>query len=395
MPMICDSYVGLEDAEIVDKENARILFEPPLWSQRLRFVCQEVNKHGAKKVVDYGCGAGRLLLYLKHVEVVSEMWGLDVNGSVLDTARRELEPLYYDHVCPRHESRTITLLKGSVDVVDGRLAGADLLACVEVIEHLHPPALHAFPSVVFGALKPAVAVITTPNRDYNVLFGWGEEERLRDADHKFEWSRTEFQKWCQNTAHEYGYDVTFTGVGDPPPTHQHLGWATQIAVFVRKHTTKIPLPPQPDMHTCTHTVGKFCNFATKNCGFCDATGVCTEEYTNSSPIVLPESHELVAHIMYPVDEYTPAERAEIDAVACCRNLAIMGRSMEGGITREELWSLLQSRAHARGSMLNSDWLLEVLRSSPYFAQMDGPEERWALVDDESDEESVDWSDASV
>ncbi|KAF8474055.1 hypothetical protein BDZ91DRAFT_789626 [Kalaharituber pfeilii] len=36
---------------------------------------------------------------------------------------------------------------------------------------------------------------------------------MRHPDHRFEWSRQEFRQWASNVAEEFGYDVTFTGVG--------------------------------------------------------------------------------------------------------------------------------------------------------------------------------------
>lgn len=62
------------------------------------------------------------------------------------------------------------------------------------IEHLEADILDRVPSVVFGVLQPKVAVITTPNSEFNVLFP--DFTGLRHYDHKFEWTRAEFQAWC-------------------------------------------------------------------------------------------------------------------------------------------------------------------------------------------------------
>lgn len=78
----------------------------------------------------------------------------------------------------------------------------------EVIEHLDPPDLDRFWDVHLGTLKPNLLVVTTPNRDFNVLFETvsalsGEEDRsfaregldyrVRHDDHRFEYSRLEFE----------------------------------------------------------------------------------------------------------------------------------------------------------------------------------------------------------
>ena len=49
------------------------------------------------------------------------------------------------------------------------------------------------PHSVFGVVRPKVAVFTTPNSDFNVLFP--NLQGFRHPDHKFEWSREEFQSW--------------------------------------------------------------------------------------------------------------------------------------------------------------------------------------------------------
>ena len=61
------------------------------------------------------------------------------------------------------------------------------------IEHLHKEELAAFPAAMFGVLRPEVIAITTPNADFNVLFP--NMVGFRHPDHKFEWTRMEFESW--------------------------------------------------------------------------------------------------------------------------------------------------------------------------------------------------------
>jgi hypothetical protein len=49
------------------------------------------------------------------------------------------------------------------------------------------------PEVIFGHLQPNVVVVTTPNCEFNVLFPG--LKKFRHYDHKFEWTRAEFQTW--------------------------------------------------------------------------------------------------------------------------------------------------------------------------------------------------------
>ncbi len=47
-------------------------------------------------------------------------------------------------------------------------------------------------------------------------------------DHRFEWTREEFQAWAQSVAERFGYTVEFRGVGTENP---ELGSPTQMGLF--------------------------------------------------------------------------------------------------------------------------------------------------------------------
>ena len=75
-------------------------------------------------------------------------------------------------------------------------------------------------------LVPITVLITTPNREYNVLYE--DMTGMRHPDHRFEWVRAEFADWADRVAAAYGYRVTHRGIGDADDT---LGAPTQMAVF--------------------------------------------------------------------------------------------------------------------------------------------------------------------
>jgi hypothetical protein len=100
---------------------------------------------------------------------------------------------------------------------------------MEVVEHVDPSRLEALERVVFGAARPGAVVVTTPNREYNVLY-----EGLigmRHPDHRFEWPREEFVAWTERIGVSYGYGVRLRGIGELDP---NLGTPTQMAVFIRR-----------------------------------------------------------------------------------------------------------------------------------------------------------------
>jgi hypothetical protein len=71
-------------------------------------------------------------------------------------------------------------------------------------------------------------IVTTPNRDYNAKFANLADGKLRHADHRFEWTRAEFQDWCTQVAERFAYQVSLQPIGAFDP---ELGSVTQMGVF--------------------------------------------------------------------------------------------------------------------------------------------------------------------
>jgi 3' terminal RNA ribose 2'-O-methyltransferase Hen1 len=177
-------------------------------------------------VLDLGCGEGRLLRLLLAERQFERILGMDVAYRVLETAKDRLR---LDRLPPTQAQR-LTLIQGSLLYRDARLSGFDAAAVVEVIEHLDPARLAAFERVVFEFARPGTVVLTTPNAEYNVRFPTLEAGRFRHADHRFEWTRTEFQTWAERVATAHGYQVTAAPVGSADP---EVGAPSQLAVFTR------------------------------------------------------------------------------------------------------------------------------------------------------------------
>jgi 3' terminal RNA ribose 2'-O-methyltransferase Hen1 len=129
---------------------------------------------------------------------------------------------------PERQKERIKLLHGSLTYRDKRLQGYDAAAVVEVIEHLDPARLAAFERVLFEFAHPTTIVITTPNVEYNVKFETLPAGRFRHKDHRFEWTRQQFQDWAQSVAAQSGYTVRFLPVGVEDAI---VGAASQMAVF--------------------------------------------------------------------------------------------------------------------------------------------------------------------
>ncbi len=131
---------------------------------------------------------------------------------------------------PERQRQRLKLMHGSLMYRDKRLAGFDAAAVVEVIEHLDQPRLAAFERVLFEFAQPASIVLTTPNVEYNARFETLPAGKFRHKDHRFEWTRAEFQNWADAMASRFGYAVRYLPVG---PEDETLGAPTQMAIFNR------------------------------------------------------------------------------------------------------------------------------------------------------------------
>ena len=194
--------------------------------QRLGSVVAVLKSIGAKRVLDLGCGSGKLITALMKESSFEEIVGVDISHRALEIAASRLR---LERLAPRQRER-VQLFQTALTYRDRRLTGFDAAAVVEVIEHLDEPRLASFERVVFEHARPGSVVITTPNREYNAKFEGLPAGRFRHRDHRFEWTRAELEGWAGEVAGRFGYRVRFLPVG---PEDRELGAPTQMAVFER------------------------------------------------------------------------------------------------------------------------------------------------------------------
>ena len=216
------------DAAATRHEQAEKQLEAPLRlsEQRIQAVLDALRSLGAAKVLDLGCGEGRLINALLDEASVRSITGVDVSHRALEAARRRLR---LDSLPPLQRQR-VNLLHGSLVYTDSRLAGHDVAVAMEVIEHIDVARLDAFEETVFGTAQPKAVLITTPNAEYNAVFDRLSAGTFRHGDHRFEWTREQFQDWSKGVANRRGYDVRFQDIG---PVHPDHGAPTQMGVFAQ------------------------------------------------------------------------------------------------------------------------------------------------------------------
>jgi 3' terminal RNA ribose 2'-O-methyltransferase Hen1 len=229
---------GVVDADEAGTENAATIrdaaeatLEAPvrLNDRRVTATVEAIKSQEppARRVIDLGCGEGRTLgAVLKGVPGLELAAGMDVSVLVLERAARNL---HLERMGERERSR-VALFQGSLVYRDARLSGFDCALLNEVIEHLDVDRLRALVRVVFEFARPRRVIMSTPNADYNSVWPALPAGKFRHPDHRFEWTRAEFQAWANEVAASHGYTVAFSGIGDED-TELGRGTPTQMAIF--------------------------------------------------------------------------------------------------------------------------------------------------------------------
>ena len=214
-----------EPVEDRDAEEAAVERPISLNEQRLGAVAAALRSSNARRVLDLGCGEGRLIRALLEDRSFQKIVGADVSHHSLAVARERL----FERGSHTQLARDrVELLHSSLTYRDRRLEGFDAAAIVEVIEHLDPHRLNAFERALFEFARPRTVVLTTPNAEYNVRWPTLPAGKFRHRDHRFEWTRAEFIAWCEQIQTRFGYTFRILPIGPGDP---EVGAPTQMAVF--------------------------------------------------------------------------------------------------------------------------------------------------------------------
>ncbi|MED4400465.1 3' terminal RNA ribose 2'-O-methyltransferase Hen1 [Metabacillus fastidiosus] len=203
------------------QEETKVRLNDLRYEKIINMVQGQKNK---EKIVDFGSGEGKLSLRLGFVDGVKEI--LAVEPSETATIRAVER---FNKVENQERFITPTPIWGSLFYYDERLKNKDIMILCEVIEHIDEYRLPKIMETIFREYEPKLLIITTPNKEYNELYNM--DEHFRHEDHRFEWTREQFQEWCLERASEYPYELIFDGIGEKDKIY---GFPTQICMFIRK-----------------------------------------------------------------------------------------------------------------------------------------------------------------
>ncbi|WP_096271510.1 methyltransferase domain-containing protein [Paucisalibacillus globulus] len=183
------------------------------------------NLSNKESIVDFGSGEGKLSVRLGFLNGVKEILAVEPSEvATLKALKR------FEEVRDKENFLPPTTVMGSLFYYDDRLRSKDVMVLCEVIEHIDEYRLPRIMDNMLKNYRPKTLIITTPNQEYNCVYDMGKE--YRHTDHRFEWTRVEFQDWCK-IVNPGNYELTFDGIGEEHPLYGH---PTQMVVFTRKES---------------------------------------------------------------------------------------------------------------------------------------------------------------
>lgn len=219
-----DNISEQQESEQINSEKPANKKNLNLNQLRLETVKQAVLDSKASSVIDLGCGECKLTSLLLNEPQIKKVTACDVSVRELEKA---VQKLHYDRM-PEYRKNKLNLIQGSLTYQDNRFSGYDCACIIEVIEHIELLRIPAFERVVFEFAQPKTVIITTPNREYNANYKFLPEEELRHNDHRFEWTRAEFQAWTKHICEKFNYTCKIQEIGE---LDKNLGAPTQMGVF--------------------------------------------------------------------------------------------------------------------------------------------------------------------
>lgn len=212
----------IPDVEIVDRTKVR------LNDLRYEAIIKYIETLPKREtIVDLGAGEGKLSVQLGFIEGVKEILSVEPSNKARLRAMERFEQAggKFGFIAP-------TPVLGSLFYYDERLNNKDVMILCEVIEHIDEHRLAKIFESIFNNNRPLVLIVTTPNREYNVVYDM--DESMRHTDHRFEWTREEFRERCVEWARPNPYQLRFQGIGKENPSY---GQPTQMAIFTREEGT--------------------------------------------------------------------------------------------------------------------------------------------------------------
>lgn len=179
-----------------------------------------------RRIVDMGAGEGKLSARLAYISGVESILAVEPSGQSRLRAMERFAKLQ-DRAGVQAMPEPML---GSLFYFDEQLQHQDVIVLCEVIEHIEAYRLDGIMETILKEYRPQVLLVTTPNKEYNEVYAM-EQEQFRHHDHRFEWTRQEFNVRCAEWAEKGNYAYEIRGIGEDK---EGFGQPTQLAMFTRR-----------------------------------------------------------------------------------------------------------------------------------------------------------------
>lgn len=235
--------IATDESDTDDHEQRKNFFQPPLQVQRNSFVKNTLMEFKRSSQIDISrlavMGCGEMSLEKGICEYLGSFGTINVLSVDIDEPSLSIG----QQLLGKHLERNAEILAvetglpvlmrsyvGDILEPDHRFADVDAIVSMEVVEHIPLPNAKKFVENVLGTLMPRIFIFSTPNHEYNAVFGM-EPGEFRHGDHKFEMNRKEFSNWLEELSIRFPhYQI------DPPHYigmtrgYENLSGASQAAV---------------------------------------------------------------------------------------------------------------------------------------------------------------------
>ncbi|MEK3827299.1 methyltransferase domain-containing protein [Paenibacillus sp. FSL K6-1558] len=178
-----------------------------------------------RRIVDMGAGEGKLSARLAYIPGVESILAVEPSGQSRLRAMERFAKMQDRAGVQAMPEPTL----GSLFYFDEQLQHQDVMILCEVIEHIEAYRLNGIMETILKEYRPQVLLVTTPNKEYNEVYAM-EQEQFRHHDHRFEWTREEFNGRCAEWAEKGNYAYEIRGIGEEK---EGYGQPTQLAMFTR------------------------------------------------------------------------------------------------------------------------------------------------------------------
>ena len=207
-----------KEAAIYDKERSSTFEGRVVDHLQRKFVLKQIRKNNSKKILEAGCGTGRILSFLAQKNL--RCFGIDPSKNMLAQFKKKI----------RKNKLKITLKEGSIEKIPFKPNTFDLTYTIHVLMHM-PDYKKAFKDMYRVTKKGGIVIADFPNKDSP----WTKLSLFFNPKKK----RTHLYtiKEVKDSLKEYDYEIT--GLFSYPKTLYKIVLLRWIILLLEKI---LPLP---------------------------------------------------------------------------------------------------------------------------------------------------------